>query len=180
MLCSFLRLSLYIDIWFVLALWYGAMLSWEKIIAEIGTNSEKVRYHAVMTRCTCQKPRQDERIVFYCVTYTMPAYIESPPLYSLAPCSMAPGPWFLQGPCNDSSCTVLASWSLAPGPWLLVHGMLVQVANGCRIETWAVMAVSIATSPRKGAGRRGASWDSSFLMILYISNTCTGRQFFIA
>ena len=98
---------------------------------------------------------------------------------------MALGHWFLQGPCNDSSCTVLASWSLAPGPWLLVHGMLVQVANGCRIETWAVMAhgcraVYIATSPREGAGRRGASWDSSVPMILYINNSCKGCQFFIA
>ena len=126
MLCSFLRLSLYIDIWFVLALWYGAMLSSKKVIAEIGTKSEKVRTHAVtshavMTRCTCQKPRQDERIVFYGVTYTLPAYIESPPLYSLAPCSIAPGPWFLQGPCNGS-WSLAPARSLDPGPWLLVLG----------------------------------------------------------
>ena len=105
--------------------------------------------------------------------------------------SVGPGPWLLViGSCRVLAMTLLAR-SLPPGPWLLhgpwllVHGMLVQVANGCRIETWAVMAhgcraVYIATSPREGAGRRGASWDSSVPMILYINNSCKGCQFFIA
>ena len=48
---------------------------------------------------------------------------------------------------------------------------MVQVANGCCIKTQAVnmsQSNTIATSPRKGAGRRGASRDSSLAMILYI------------
>ena len=113
--------------------------------------------------------------------YTMPAYIESYNLsYYLGPWSMALGHWFLQGPCNDSSCIVFSTclhgpWLLVLGSCTMVLGMLVQVANGCRIETWAVMAhgwlqggIYCHVAKKMGYRRRGSRWDSNFLMILYI------------